>query len=92
MKSISQTVEDVSLFPPTTLELLRNLSSLHVQWNNFTSLTADDLFQEGFAGMDSLLSLLTAMVSRCELLVGVARWVGVTNEHIPGFSGYCQWP
>lgn len=83
MKSISQTVGGLSLFPPTTLQLLHNLSFLHVQWNNFTSLTTDDLFQEGFAGMDSLVRLLTTMVSRCKLLVGVVRWVGVTNGHIP---------
>ena len=66
MKSISQTVGDLSLFPPTIksqLQLLHNVSSLHVQWDNFTSLSADSLFQEGFAGMSSLVDLLTAMVS-----------------------------
>ena len=67
MKSISQTVGDLSLFPPITksqLQLLHNVSSLHVQWDNFTSLSADTLFQEGFTGMDSLVNLLTAMVCR----------------------------
>ena len=66
MKSISQTIGELSLLPPTTqsqLQLLHNASSLPVRWEDYTSLSTASLFQEGFVGVGGLRNLLGAMVS-----------------------------
>ena len=63
IRSVADSLAVFNVFPMTNkLHLITNISTLPVNWSQLSSLTEDDLFQEGFVGLTSLQEIITNMV------------------------------